>query len=179
MTKGFISILIPLLLFASQCQCDTYDDDTTLEFYWVSNDDQIVYYMVQLYVDDEIYPQEWRVDTLPTIENPYTVPLAAQDGRKYQMTIQAVNIYGIAGPVSEMSDPVWCKLRSPGDSGSLKAGDADGNLLVSDGDLTIISNAWDTKRGVKSFDYRADLNYDDHVNILDMVIVMLNWGKKL
>ena len=55
-------------------------------------------------------------------------------------------------------------------------GDADGDLRVSFGDFVILCTAWGTQRGDSSFDYRADLNDDDSVDILDLVIMGRNWG---
>ncbi len=153
----------------------TVDDDTKLEFYWDPAVGNVEHYNIYLAVYDKFGDEKSYVliektkDAIaPTEENPYTVPISAEDGKKYELKVQAET--SIAGPMSEPSVTVWCKLRSLGDIDGPMPGDADGDQKVDISDLGICINAWGSKRDDKAFDYRADLNYDDSVDILDLVI---------
>ena len=176
-----LACLVFLILANPQAQCDTYDDDTVLEFYWKAASGDVQHYNVYLSVDegDFFFVGKTESGRAPTEENPYAVPEKyIEDGKKYRLKVQAEGANGVKGDMSEPSDLVWCKLklRSPGDMNGPTPGDADGDLRVSYGDFVILRTAWGTHRGDSSFDYRADLNYDDFVDILDLVVMGRNWG---
>ncbi|MBM3211132.1 hypothetical protein FJZ33_02865 [Candidatus Poribacteria bacterium] len=166
----------------------TVDDDTKLEFYWSSAQGDVELYKVYLAIFDDFRDQKEFVligtmkpnenMVAPTAEEPYMVPIDAEDGKKYQLKILAQNHDGIEGPMSEPSIPVWCKLRSPGDLDSPYPGDVDGNLKVDENDLKIWANSWGKKRGEPSFDYRADVNYDESIDVLDLIIICKNLPKQ-
>ncbi len=46
------SICMALLISATQVWCDTYDDDTTLEFYWSPATGDVHHYNVYLFIYD-------------------------------------------------------------------------------------------------------------------------------
>lgn len=171
-----ILICVVLLMSANRVLCDTDDDDTTLEFYWDAASGSVAHYNVYLYIDGEQHTETWTTATPPSADVPYVVPIVAEDGRMYQLQVQAEDANNETGPMSELSDPVWCKLRSPGYEGGSSAGDADGDLRVGVGDWAILSKAMGTQRGEASFDYRADFNYDHSVNQLDVNIITSSWG---
>lgn len=170
-------VCVILLIWANHALCDTDDDDTTLEFYWDAASGKVDHYNVYLSVDGGEYSLIGSAATsaAPTAENPYVVS-DVEDGKKYQLKVEAEDATGATGPMSEMSDPVWCKLRSPGDTGGSIVGDADGDLRVGVEDWQIFCKAWNTQRGDASFDYRADFNYDNSVSLLDLIIMASNWG---
>jgi len=171
-----ISICNALFVSTAQAQHNPYDDDTVLEFYWEAASGNVDHYNVYLYVDGSKYQEEWTTTTAPTLEEPYVVPIVAEDGETYQFQVQAEDANGTTGPMSEMSDSVLCKLRSPGDINDSTVADANGDLRVSAGDWAILCSAWDTQRGDNSFDYRADFNYDGSVDVSDLAVVISNWG---
>ncbi len=173
LTALYLALFIP-----ATSLCDTYDDDTTLEFHWAAASGDVVHYNVYLSIDGGNYVliEPTVASPAPTEKTPYALPIAAEDGRKYQLKVEAEDTDGLTGPMSEPSDPVWCKLRSPGDANGATAGDIDGDSRVGVKDWSIVCKAWNTQRGDPNFDYRADLNYDDSVNLLDIVIVSSNWG---
>ena len=92
------------------------------------------------------------------------------------MKVEAEDANGATCPISEPSDPVWCKLRSPGDTSGTTVVDADGNLRIGAEDWAIVCKAWNTQRGNAAFGYRADFNYDDSVDLLGLIIIVSNWG---
>jgi hypothetical protein len=164
----------------AQGQHDPDDDDTVLEFYWTPATGNIHHYNVYLSIDGV-----WLTDPVdtttktPTLQDPYAVPEEyVQYGKEYRLKVEAVAADSITtGPMSKPSEPVWCERRSPGDEGGQAPGDANGNSGVGWGDQGILDNAWGAQRGNTLFDYRADLNYDGVVNILDLVIMGRNWGR--
>lgn len=173
----FFILLISFPIYASD-MLYTVDDDTELEFYWTPAKGNVEHYNVYLakydkFEDEKVYTLigKTKDNIAPTEENTYAVPITAEDGKKYELKVQAETSEGITGPMSETSIAIWCKLRSPGDIKSPIPGDADGNSKVDTDDLLICINAWGSKRDDSTFDYRADLNYDDSVDILDLVIV--------
>ncbi len=170
------AIATTLLVPINKAESDTADDDTALEFYWTAATGNVHHYSVYLSTDRGDYSVAGTTLATPTSENPYVLPIVAQDGRQYQVKVEAEDADGMTGPMSEPSDVVWCKLRSPGDENGLTAGDADGDRIVCSGDWAILCKTWNTERGSQPFDYRADFNYDDSVGPLDLTIVASNWG---
>jgi hypothetical protein len=167
--------------------CDTYDDDTVVQFYWDAASGNVDHYNVYVSVYNSYGDPSSLAETKnyqtpdgATPESPYALPadVVIEDGKGYRLQVEAEDASGIAGPMSEPSDLVWCKLRSLGDPGSDTKGDADGNLRVGAGDWAIMCLAWDTGRGNDTFDYRADFNYDDIINILDLSIIGSSWGEE-
>jgi hypothetical protein len=75
-----------LLVPAVQTWCDIYDDDTILEFYWVAASGNVHHYNVYLSIDGEDYFLVGTTYTAPTEEEPYIVPIVAEDGKGYQLT---------------------------------------------------------------------------------------------
>lgn len=171
------SICGALLILADQALGDTDDDDTTLHFYWTAASGDVDHYNVYLYIDGVQHSQTWTTAIVPSAANPYAVPIVAEAGRMYQLQVEAEDASGAKGPMSEISDPVWCQFpRSPGDVSGSMLGDADGNLRVGAGDWAILSKATGTQRGDTSFDYRADLNYDHSVDQADFSTIASYWG---
>ena len=175
-----LSLCFQLILFSSDFPY-TIDDDTKLEFYWSPAQGDVSYYNVYLAIYKQFGEEKSYafIDKIagfptPTEKNPYTLPIIAENGKKYELKVQAESPEGIKSLMSEPSIPVWCKLRSPGDVEGIMPGDSDGNLRVDIDDLLLCLKAFGTKRDEKSFDYRADLNYDDSIDILDLVIVSKN-----
>lgn len=182
-TKIAPLIWIFAALFISTVQCDTCDDDKVLHFYWSAASGDVYYYDVYLFEDegdDEDDCIRVRLYRTPTRENPFKVPVDAENGKKYRLKVRAVSNSGIEGPMSEPSDFVWCKLdppcKSPGDVNGPTPGDANGDLTVDRRDLEILPTSWNTRRGDDSFNYRADINYDGLVNILDLIMMAVNWN---
>jgi hypothetical protein len=166
---------------AVQALCDTYDDDTTLEFYWTAASGNVDHYSVNLSAysdpdDADNYIFAGTTPVAPTQTTPYAVPVTAEDGKWYRLKVWGVDGQGTPGPESLPSDLVRCRLRSPGDVTGSTPGDADGNWRVSAGDWAILCLSWNAQRGDSLFDYRADLNYDDSVNILDITAIGSSWG---
>ena len=159
----------------TQTRCDTYDDDTLLEFHWTAANGMTNHYNVYLSVDDSDYVWVGTSSLVPTAEAPYALPVKAEDGKKYQLKVEAESTGGVAGPESDLSDVVWCKLRSPGDTKGQAVGDMNADKVVNADDIEILLRSWGAKRGDDSFDYKADLNYDDSVDILDMIILSVHW----
>jgi hypothetical protein len=169
----FFSIL---LVSASWVYCDTYDDDKLLEFYWTPATGNVVHYNVYLSINVADYTLVGTTPNAPTLENPYPVPVTAQYGYNYRLKVEAEDAMGNV-VASEPSDIVICKLRSPGDIFGITKGDADGNLRVGARDLAILCASWKKEGGVDpSFDYRADLNYDNFVNVSDWNVISDNLG---
>ena len=173
---GLVFTALPIPI--EQTQPERYDSNTLLEFYWKAASGNVDHYDVYLSIDDENYYKVGRTPDAeaPTEKDPYPVPIVAEDGRKYRLKVQGVAANGTTGPMSEPSDPVWCMMSRPGYVKGENPGDVNGDLRVGPEDQEILSKAWGTRRGDDSFDYRADLNFDGSVNILDLVIVGLNWG---
>ena len=168
---------VMLLVSINHALGDTDDDDATLHFYWAAATGNLDHYNVHLYIDGVQHSEAWTTATVPTSQNPYAVPIVAEAGRMYQLQVQAEDASGATGPMSDMSDPVWCQFpRSPGDVNGSTQGDTDGNLRVGVGDWQILSKANGTQRGDASFDYRADLNYDHSVDQADFSTIALCWG---
>jgi hypothetical protein len=166
-------------LACTNVQCDTNDDDTLLEFYWDAASGDVHHYNVYLSIDEASYFLAGTTTTAPTEENPYAVPVEAEDGRTYRLEVQAEDAHGATGPMSEPSDLVWCKLRSPGDMNGETVGDIDGDLRVDQVDQAILAAAWGKRRGDVAFDYKADLNYDasvDILDLLDLIVMASSWG---
>ena len=166
-----------LLMSANYALGDTDDDDTTLHFYWAAASGNVDHYNVYLYIDSVQHSETWATATTPSSEDPYSVPIVAEAGRMYQLRVQAEDADGATGPMSNMSDPVWCQFpRSPGNIDGSMPGDADGDLRVGVGDWQILSKADGTQRGDASFDYRADLNYDHSIDQDDFSTITSYWG---
>ncbi len=186
MSKGMLTVVERIAFLTSVCfalsmlsvyaYTQTSDDDTCLEFYWDAATGDVDHYNVYLSIDQGDYSLVGTTAAAPTEGTPYALPVTAQDDRKYQLKVEAEDAGGTTGPMSEPSDIVWCKLRSPGDANGLTVGDANADLRVSAWDWAIMCAAWETQRGVAPFDYRADFNYDDSVNTSDHDIIKLNWG---
>ena len=177
-THKLVSLLIVALFMSASAQvrCDTSDDDPSLEFHWSAATGSVDHYNVYVSINGAAYSSVGTTSTAPTAQNPYALPIVAEDGKTYQLQVEAEDAKGTTGPMSDSSDLVWCKLRSPGDVNGQTVGDADGNLRVSAGDWAIMCLAWGLPRGNSSFDYRADFNYDDTIDILDLTIVGSRWG---
>jgi hypothetical protein len=157
---------------------NTYDDDTLLQFYWTAATGNVHHYNIYLSTNEANYTLLGTTHTAPTQTTPYSVPIKAEDGKKYRLKVEAVDAIGSPGVGSDPSDIVFCKLRSPGDINGKTIGDVDGNLKVGASDFTIISNSWGKQRGVDAtFDYRADLDYNSIVDVSDFNILVNNWGK--
>ena len=60
---------------------------------------------------------------------------------------------------------------------TLTAGDANNDNKVGLDDLGILSNAFDTKKGDKLFDDRADLNCDGRVDLDDLGLLSLHFDE--
>lgn len=157
--------------------CDTCDDDTVLEFYWEPATGNVDHYNVYLSTDGSDYVFVGTTPIAPTQDNPYAVPINAVDGRIYRLKVEAADSEGNVGPMSEPSDPVICKLRSPGDISGTRKGDIDNNRRVGAKDWSILCASFGKRRGIDaSFDYRADVDYDDLVGISDLSILRTYWG---
>lgn len=104
---------IALLISATQARCDTYDDDTTLEFYWSAASGSVRHYNVYLSIDEGDYFRVGTTPITPTEGEPYIVPVDAEDGKRYQLKVEAVDAQDRTGPMSEPSDIVWCRLSKP------------------------------------------------------------------
>jgi hypothetical protein len=184
-TCGFICSL--LLLSSTWILGDTYDDDTTIEFYWEAASGNVDHYDVHVSVYRKYHDPNSLLNTTtytgpsaaPTQGNPYALPsgVNVEDGKGYRLKVNAVGPGGEEGPMSEESDIVWCKLRSPGDQNGQKPGDANGNMRVGAGDWGIILISWGTDRGDIRYDYRADFDYDDSIGLSDLIIIAGNWGR--
>ncbi len=170
-------MFLTLIIFTSpQAQCDTVDDDASLEFYWTAATGNVDHYNVYLSTNERDYLPVGTTPIAPTQENPYAVPISAEDGKKYRLKVEAEDASNNTGPMSDPSDLVWCKFRSPGDVSGPTPADADGNLRVGAGDWALLCLSWDGQRGNPPFDYRADFNYDDIVGVLDLSVIGSNWG---
>ncbi|MGQ9609416.1 MAG: hypothetical protein ACUVWN_08945 [bacterium] len=156
--------------------CDTYDDDPVLEFYWEPATGNVDHYNVYLSTDGSDYVLVGTTPTAPTQENPYAVPITAVDGKVYRLKVEAADAEGNVGPMSEPSDPVTCKLRSPGDISCIRKGDIDDNRRVGSRDWSIFCASYGKRRGEAGFDYRADVDYDDLIGISDLNILRTYWG---
>jgi len=157
--------------------CDTIDDDNVLEFYWGAATGEIDHYNVYLSTNGSNYVLVGTTPTAPTQSTPYTVPVSASDSKIYQLKVEAADASGNVGHMSEPSDPVNCKLRSPGDVMGLYKGDIDGSLRICPRDWGMLCISWGKRRGIdSSFDYRADVDYDDLVGITDLNILKAHWG---
>jgi hypothetical protein len=60
----------------------------------------------------------------------------------------------------------------------LLAGDVNQDGFIELADSELIGYAWNAVHGSPCWDSRADLNNDGQINILDMVAVQFNWGRK-
>jgi hypothetical protein len=60
--------------------------------------------------------------------------------------------------------------------GTLKAGDADNNNVITVGDFMIVRATFGKAVGDPGYDERADFNYDDRVNIQDVNLMRNNMG---
>lgn len=91
----------------------SYDDDTTLHFYWTAATGNVHHYNVYLYIDGVLHPEVWTITTAPSAVNPYAVPIVAEVGQLYQLQVQAEDANGVTGPMSELSDLVVVDLTRP------------------------------------------------------------------
>jgi len=174
---SFTLLFSILLMSAAWVYCDTYDDDTSLEFYWAPATGNVDHYNVYLSINGANYTQVGTTPAAPTQATPYPVPVTSEDGHNYQLKVAALDATGAIGPESDPSDLVLCKLRSPGDINGTTKGDADGDLRVGARDWAILCTSWEKKRGIDSFfNYRADFDYDDLVNSSDYNVISSNWG---
>ncbi len=65
MSMSLLAILIISLIPASQGECGTYDDDTSLEFYWTAATGNVHHYNVHLSIDDGDYSLVGSTSTAP------------------------------------------------------------------------------------------------------------------
>ena len=108
--KKSLVLVLTFILIALQAFCDTIDNDTTLEFYWGTATGSVAKYNVYLSTNGSEYVLVGETFNAPTESSPYAVPLVAVDGSAYQLKVEAVDAEGLAGPMSEPSDQVLCKL---------------------------------------------------------------------
>jgi hypothetical protein len=170
-----VLVLSVLLMSAVQVLCDTDDFNQLLEFQWNAATGDVHHYNVYLSIDGASYSLVGTTPTAPTVENPYAVPIDAEDGKQYRLRVEAEDAGGQTGPMSEPSDPVWCRLR-PGYVNGQTPGDVNGDSKVGSEDWAILCKAWNKQAGDALFDNRADLNYDDSVDSLDLDVIRSNWG---
>lgn len=90
----------------------SYDDDTTLEFYWGATTGNVDHYDVYVSVNDGEYTKVGEVSSAPTSAHPYPLPLVAEHGSTYTIRVQAVDPDGNTGPMSNPSGIVECRLYS-------------------------------------------------------------------
>lgn len=172
-----VSVLISIFMSVNGVFCDTYDDDTILEFYWEPATGNVHHYNIYLSTDGSEYVLVGTTPTAPTQENPYAIPIIAVDGKVYRLKVEAVDNEGNVGPMSDPSDPVTCKLRSPGDISGPRKGDIDNSGRVGSKDWSILCASFGKRRGIDArFDYRADVDYDDLVGLSDLNILRTYWG---
>ena len=62
--------------------------------------------------------------------------------------------------------------------GVLPEGDANYDDQVDEKDFAVLKKAFDSRRGEKKYNRRADFNQDGKINILDFSLMAKNWGKK-
>ena len=103
-------ILAMFFVSVTQGECETYDNDTTLEFYWTAATGNVHHYNVYLSVDSGEYSFVGTTPAVPSAETPYNLPVTAEDGKQYQIKIEAEDASGGTGPMSEPSGPVYCEL---------------------------------------------------------------------
>lgn len=103
---------VPLILL-TQIDTYSYDDDTTLHFYWSAASGNVDHYNVYLYVGGVLHTEVWATAIAPTVENPYTIPLVVEHGKRYQLVVEAEDASGSMGPKSEFSDTVVVDLTRP------------------------------------------------------------------
>lgn len=124
-------VCVILLMWTNYVLGDINDSDNTLHFHWAAASGNVAHYNVYLYIDGVKHSETWTADKAPSPETPYAVPIIAEAGRMYQLQVQAEDASGATGPMSKLSDPIWCQFpRSPGDINGSTPGDADGNLRV-------------------------------------------------
>ncbi len=171
-----VSVLFSIFIPLTGAFCDTCDDDTVLEFYWEPATGNVHHYNVYLSTDGSDYVLVGTTPTAPTQENPYTVPITAVDGKVYRLKVEAEDAEGNVGPMSDPSDPVTCKLRSPGDISGVRKGDIDNSRRIGAKDWRILCASYGKRRGDAGFDFRADVDYDDLVGLSDLNILRTYWG---
>ena len=96
--------------------CNTTDNDTTLAFYWSAATGNVAKYNVYLSTNGGSYLFIGYTSSVPTISNPYIVPMTAVNGSSYRIKVEAVDPNGIVGPMSEPSDTVLCVLQYAGEA---------------------------------------------------------------
>jgi len=165
----------------SGLEAHSVDDDKTMHFHWTAASDSVDHYKAYVSIDGSDYFMVGTTSTAPTKENPYALGLVADDNKKYRVKVAAADAAGNVGSMSDASDLVWCKLRSPGDEQKPKTiiGAANGDGQVNAQDFSLILSALFTQRGDEGFDYRADLNYDDFVKTSDFRVLKSSWLKRL
>lgn len=108
-------LFLIFVLFSSpidQAYCaTTIDDDTALGFYWDAAKGNVSKYNVYLSTNGGGYVFVGFTSKLPTISNPYPLPIVASDGSTYQIKVAAVDPSGVIGPISLPSEPVLCQLK--------------------------------------------------------------------
>ena len=106
-----------ILVFTLCAYSVTYDDDTSLHYYWSGATGSVDHYDVYVSIDGGASAKVGSVAVSPTADNPYLLPIVAIHGSTYVVTVQAVDITGNTGPMSEPSSPVECNLGSAGNAG--------------------------------------------------------------
>ena len=166
--EGFIFIMWLLnitcsmifLLSLANCVCANlydYDYDSHLDFTWTAATGPVNQYNVYVSIDDNDYD---LVRT--TTKTSYT--LTGKNWHKYRMKVQAVDILGNLGPMSEESDLVFCRLMPWDTNSDEKIDMIDVGYVIQHFGKTIS----------EYLDNNPDVNGDGVVNIFDLVIVMRN-----
>lgn len=102
---GIVSVVISFIVIAIAYTL-TYDDDTTLEFYWTPATGDVDHYDVYVSTNGWEYVMVGNTTDVPTVTNPYPLPLVAEHGSTYTVKVQAVDSHGNTGLMSEPSEPV-------------------------------------------------------------------------
>jgi len=103
---AIIGVIFILFSISTEVGAVTYDNDTSLEFTWTAASGDVDHYNVYVSIDEGEYD---LVGT--TSETSYTV--TGSDGHTYKVKVEAVDVEGNVGPMSEESDSVICDLIEP------------------------------------------------------------------
>jgi hypothetical protein len=134
-----------LLTGAVHAHAVTYANQSPLSFQWGDASGTINHYNVYISVDGQPFELLEQADAC-------SCELAAQDGRTYVVQVEAEDVSGRVGPMSDPSDQIVVYL--------------DGSQEDTDGDG--MSNAWETSHGLNPFDPTdadGDLDSDGVSNV--------------
>ena len=120
---AIIGVIFILFSISTEAGAEYYDNDTELKFIWTAASGNVDHYNVYVSTDGSDY-----VLVGSTTETFYIVE--GEDGHTYRVKVEAVDVEGNVGPMSEESDPVICDTSPPESVTDLRTAVSDDNILL-------------------------------------------------